>query len=346
MAERTTAGRLGAQQPGIKEAAIASRRNLRRRAWRMLRRGRLGLVGLIILTIITLAAIFAPFVTRHDPKVGDLTVNRRCPAFTTCPVLGGGGNTGQAQPSTIGGFTLPGAGATTSAPPKGSLEYPLGTDANGRDVFTRIVYAARISLIVGVAAVLLGGLVGVVAGLVCGFYGGVVDAVIMRLADIQLAFPFILLAIAIVAVLGGSLLNVILVLGIGSWVPYARLVRGQVLSAKQQEYIIAARTIGARDPVILFRHLLPNVITPAIVIATFGIAAAIIGEATLSFLGVGIQPPEPTWGNMLADGRAYVASAWWLATFPGIAILITVLSINMIGDWVRDVLDPRLRNTD
>ena len=347
MAERTTAAQLKAQQPGLKEAAATSRRNARRRAWRMLRRGRLGLVGLILLAIIALAAIFAPLVAPHDPLVGDLDVSRKCPAFTTCPNLGGAvGGQGQAQPSSIGGFNLPGAAAGASAPPRGSLEYPLGTDANGRDVFSRIVYAARVSLVVGVAAVLLGGLVGVVAGLVCGFYGGVIDAVIMRIADIQLAFPFILLAIAIVAVLGGGLLNVILVLGIGSWVPYARLVRGQVLSAKQQEYIIASRTIGARDPAILFRHLLPNVLTPAIIIATFGIAAAIIGEATLSFLGVGIRPPTPTWGNMLADGRAYVASAWWLATFPGVAILVTVLSINMIGDWVRDVLDPRLRNTD
>lgn len=347
MAERTAAGRLGAQQPGIKEAAAASRRNMRRRAWRMLRRGRLGLVGVVLLLIIAVSAIFAPLIAPHDPLVGKLEDSRKCPAFTTCPNLGGvAGGSGQAQPSVIGGFTLPGATTNTGAPPKGSLEYPLGTDANGRDVFSRMVYAARVSLIVGITAVLIGGLVGVVAGLLCGFYGGVVDAIIMRIADIQLAFPFILLAIAIVAVLGGGLFNVILVLGIGSWVPYARLVRGQVLSAKQQEYVIAARTIGARDPAILFRHLLPNVITPAIIIATFGIAAAIIGEATLSFLGVGIRPPTPTWGNMLADGRAYVASAWWLATFPGIAILITVLSINMIGDWVRDVLDPRLRNTD
>lgn len=343
MAERTTAGQLKAQQPGIREAAIASRRNLRRRAWRMLRRGRLGLVGLVLLSIIALAAIFAPLVAPHDPLVGKLEDNRKCPAFTTCPILGGGVS---GQPTSIGGFNLPGSAAGASAKPKGSMEYPLGTDANGRDVFSRIVYAARVSLIVGITAVLIGGIVGVVAGLLCGFYGGVIDAVIMRLADIQLAFPFILLAIAIVAVLGGGLFNVILVLGIGSWVPYARLVRGQVLSAKQQEYIIAARTIGARDGAVLFRHLLPNVITPAIIIATFGIASAIIGEATLSFLGVGIRPPTPTWGNMLADGRAYVASAWWLATFPGIAILITVLSINMIGDWIRDVLDPRLRNTD
>jgi peptide/nickel transport system permease protein len=139
---------------------------------------------------------------------------------------------------------------------------------------------------------------------------------------------------------------VIVVLGIGSWVPYARIVRGQVFSAKNQEYVLAARTIGAQDTLVLFRHILPNVTTPAIIVATFGVAAAIIGEATLSFLGVGIQAPTPTWGNMLADGRAYVGSAWWLATFPGVAIMLTVLSINVIGDWVRDYLDPRLRNVD
>lgn len=335
MAESTTAGQLNAQQSAFR---ASSRRNARQGIWRMLRRGRLGLVGLVLLLLITIAAIFAPFIAPHDPLVGKLEDSRKCPAYTTCPSLGGGG-----QPTSIGGFNLPGA-ASASAPPKGTLEYPLGTDANGRDVFSRIVYAARISLIVGISAVILGGLIGVIAGLLCGFYGGLIDTVIMRIADIQLAFPFILLAIAIVAVLGGGLFNVILVLGIGSWVPYARLVRGQVLSARQQEYILAARTIGARDSAILFRHLLPNVITPAIIIATFGIAAAIIGEATLSFLGVGINPPTPTWGNMLADGRAYVGSAWWLATFPGVAILLTVLSINMIGDWVRDILDPRLRN--
>ncbi len=347
MAEQSTAKATSpGEQSAIKQAEVIARRNSRRRAWRMLRRGRLGLVGLVLLILITLSAIFAPFVAPHDPLVGKLDASRRCPAFTTCPNLGGGGaaSGGQGQ-STTGDFKLPGAAATT-APPKGTMEYPLGTDANGRDVLSRIVYAARISLIVGVAAVLLGSFLGVVAGLLCGFYGGFVDTVIMRLADIQLAFPFILLAIAIVAVLGGGLFNVILVLGVGSWVPYARLVRGQVLSAKQQEYVVAARTIGAHDSSILFRHLLPNVVTPAIIVATFGIAAAIIGEATLSFLGVGINPPTPTWGNMLADGRAYVGSAWWLATFPGVAILLTVLSINLIGDWIRDVLDPRMRNTE
>jgi len=318
--------RPAAQDSALRAQHSALKRGARQRAWRTLRRGRLGLVGAAILLVIVLAAIFAPWIAPHDPFQGSLSASRRCPAFTTCPNLGGS--------------------FARTGPTRGSTEYLLGTDANGRDVLSRIIYAARISLIVGVTAVLIGGGIGVLAGLLTGYYGGALDAVIMRLADIQLAFPFILLAIAIVAVLGGGLLNVIVVLGIGSWVPYARVVRGQVLSAKHQEYVIAARTIGARDPAILFRHLLPNVITPAVIIATFGIAAAIIGEATLSFLGVGIRAPTPTWGNMLADGRAYVASAWWLATFPGIAIVLTVLSINMIGDWLRDFLDPRLRNID
>jgi peptide/nickel transport system permease protein len=320
------APRAADQDQDVRWATRAARRSGRRRAWRTLRRARLGMVGMVILLIITLAAIAAPWIAPHDPYQGNLSRSRRCPAFTTCPNLGGS--------------------FARTGPTRGTTENLLGTDPNGRDVLSRIIYAARISLIVGVTAVAIGGGLGIVAGLLSGYYGGPLDAIIMRIADIQLAFPFILLAIAIVAVLGGGLLNVIIVLGIGSWVPYARVVRGQVLSAKHQEYVIAARTIGARDPAILFRHMLPNVITPAIIIATFGVAAAIIGEATLSFLGVGIRAPTPTWGNMLADGRAYVASAWWLATFPGIAIVLTVLSINMIGDWLRDFLDPRLRNID
>jgi peptide/nickel transport system permease protein len=324
MAERGAAALLEREQ--LEEARRPAARGARTDLWRTLRRARLGLVGIVILAIIAVAAVAAPVIAPHDPYQGSLGVSRQCPAFTTCPNLGGS--------------------FARNTATEGSLEYPLGTDPNGRDVLSRIIYAAQISLIVGVTAVVIGGTVGVVAGLVSGYYGGWADSIIMRVADVQLAFPFILLAIAIVAVLGGGLMNVIIVLGIGSWVPYARIVRGQVLSAKSQEYVLAARTIGAQDAVILFRHILPNVITPAIIIATFGVAAAIIGEATLSFLGVGIQPPTPTWGNKLADGRAYVASAWWLATFPGLAIMLTVLSINVIGDWLRDYLDPRLRNVD
>jgi peptide/nickel transport system permease protein len=325
MSER---GAVAQWQAGEREDGFArpAGRGARRDAWRMLRRARLGLVGVVVLLIITLAAIAAPLIAPHDPLEGSLSVSRQCPAFTTCPNLGGS--------------------FARNTATEGSLEYPLGTDPNGRDVLSRIIYAAHISLIVGVTAVAIGGTLGVLAGLVSGYYGGALDSVLMRIADVQLAFPFILLAIMIVAVLGGGVTNVIIVLAIGSWVPYARIVRGQVLSAKNQEYVIAARTIGARDASVLFRHVLPNVITPAIIIATFGVAAAIIGEATLSFLGVGIQAPTPTWGNMLADGRAYVASAWWLATFPGLAIMLTVLSINVIGDWLRDYLDPRLRNLE
>jgi peptide/nickel transport system permease protein len=307
------------------EAALPPTRGVRRDLWRTLRRARLGLAGIVILLAIALAAIAAPLIAPHDPYQGDLGVSRQCPAFTTCPNLGGS--------------------FARTGPAKGTLQYPLGTDPNGRDVLSRIIYAAQISLIVGVTAVVIGGTVGVVAGLVSGYYGGAIDSIIMRIADVQLAFPFILLAIMIISVLGGGVVNVIIVLGIGSWVPYARVVRGQVLSARSQEYVLAARAIGAQDGLILYRHILPNVLTPAIIIATFGVAAAIIGEATLSFLGVGIQAPTPTWGNMLSDGRAYVASAWWLALFPGLAIMLTVLSINVIGDWLRDYLDPRLRNT-
>ena len=323
MAERGAVAQWEDEQ--VEEARRPATRGARHDLWRTLRRARLGMAGLFVLLIIAVAAIFAPLVAPHDPYEGSLGVSRRCPAFTTCPNLGG-------------------SFARTSAT-EGTTEYLLGTDVNGRDILSRIIFAARISLIVGVTAVAIGGTVGVVAGLLSGYYGGALDSLIMRIADVQLAFPFILLAIAIIAVLGGGLVNVIIVLGVGSWVPYARIVRGQVLSAKNQEYVLAARTVGAHDGVILFRHILPNVIAPAIIIGTFGMAAAIIGEATLSFLGVGIQAPTPTWGNMLADGRAYVASAWWLATFPGLAIMLTVLSINVIGDWLRDYLDPRLRHT-
>jgi peptide/nickel transport system permease protein len=324
MAEPSATALLDREQ--LEEARRPAIRGIRSDLWRTLRRARLGLAGIVILLVIAALAITAPLVAPHDPYQGSLSVSRQCPAFTTCPNLGGSfARTGSSE---------------------GTLEYPLGTDPNGRDVLSRIIYAAQISLIVGFTAVAIGGTVGVAAGLVSGYYGGTTDAILMRIADVQLAFPFILLAIMIVAVLGGGVFNVIVVLGIGSWVPYARVVRGQVLAARDQEYVIAARTIGATDRSVLFRHILPNVVTPAIIIATFGVAAAIIGEATLSFLGVGVQAPTPTWGNMLADGRAYVGSAWWLATFPGLAIMLTVLSINVIGDWLRDYLDPRLRNVE
>jgi peptide/nickel transport system permease protein len=294
-----------------------------RRALRMLRRNRLGVVGVVILSIVTIMAIFAPLLAPYDPVTdGDMFARLRCPWLTSCPVQG------------------------TDQTFNGTRDHVLGTDHLGRDILSRIIYGARVSLIVGITAVLLGAAFGSTLGLISGYYGKFVDTIIMRVGDVFLAFPFLLLAIALIAVLGGGLLNVIIVLAVASWVPYARLMRGSVLSAKQQEYVVAAQAIGVRDASLLFKHLLPNVVTPIIVFGTFAVAAAIIAEAGLSFLGLGVGGGRPTWGNMLADGRNYVSTAWWLATIPGIAIMLTVLSINLIGDWLRDVLDPRLRNIE
>ena len=224
----------------------------------------------------------------------------------------------------------------------GTLYHPLGTDTLGRDVLTRLLYGARVSLIVGLSAVVISGVLGVGLGLLSGYYGGRVDDVLMRLGDIQLAFPILVLAIALLAVLGASLGNVILVLGFSGWVTYARIVRGETLSLKQREFVEAARGIGAPDRIILWRHILPSVLPPVIVVATFSVARLIIAEASLSFLGLGVPPPTPSWGAMLDEGRNYITTGWWLAMFPGLAILFLVLGINLVGDWLRDVLDPRM----
>jgi len=232
-------------------------------------------------------------------------------------------------------------------PPKAvapSLEkYLLGGDQLGRDILSRIIYGARISLTVGVTAVLLSGSLGMLLGLLAGYYGGRTDEVIMRLADIQLAIPTILLAIALVGVLGPSLRNLILVLGITGWVIYARTIRGVVLSLREQQFVEAARALGSGDRRTLFRCILPNVWTPAIVVASQQVGFMIILESALSFLGLGVQPPTPTWGGMIADGRGYLATAWHVTTFPGLALMATVLAINFFGDGLRDILDPRLR---
>lgn len=218
----------------------------------------------------------------------------------------------------------------------------LGADALGRDILSRIIFGSQISLIVGIGAVLVQGGLGVFLGLLAGYYPRL-DNVIMRVADVQLGVPFFVLALAVIAVLGPGLNNIILVLGVTGWVLYARVVRGEVLSIRRREYIEAARVIGSADARILVRHILPNVTSSIIVIATLEVARMIIAEASLSFLGLGVQPPTPTWGGMVADGRNYVAVAWWVSTFPGLAILLTVLGINLLGDWLRDTLDPNLR---
>jgi len=224
-----------------------------------------------------------------------------------------------------------------------STQHLLGLDDLGRDVLSRIVFGARVSLRVGFSVVVIGSLIGVALGAMAGYFGGAWDVTIMRICDILLAFPGILLAIALVAVLGPSLNNVILALAAINWVGYARLVRGQVLKVREMEYVTAAKALGARSPRVITRHVLPNVINPVIVMATLGLAGAILAEAALSFLGLGVQPPTPSWGAMLTSGRQYLGIANHLAIFPGAAIMLAVMGLNFLGDGLIDALDPKYR---
>ena len=226
-------------------------------------------------------------------------------------------------------------------PPGG--RYLMGADLFGRDVFSRIVYGARVSLGIGAAVQASALTLGLALGLLSGFYGGWVDNLIMRLAEVIFAFPGLLFAIAIMAVIGPSLYNVFVALGLVSWTALARLVRGQVLTIKQQEYVDAARALGASNLRIIVRHILPNVVASAIVLVTLGIGSAILAEASLSFLGLGAQPPTPSWGSMLSAGRDYLRQAPWLSIYPGLAIFLTVMGFNLLGDGLRDLLDPRLQ---
>src|SRR5579859_1804373 len=221
--------------------------------------------------------------------------------------------------------------------------YLFGSDQYGRDVLSRVIYGGRVSLLVGPVAVGIALVPGVIVGLVAGYYGRWLDTLLMRIVDVMLAFPGVLLALAIVAVLGPSLTSLMIAVGISSIPTYARLTRASVLSAREQLYVDAARVVGANDAAILVRHILPNVVAPIVVVGSLGVGAAILIAATLSFLGLGSQPPTPEWGRMLSEGRQFLSSAWWISTFPGFAIMLTVLAINMIGDGLRDTLDPRLR---
>ena len=219
----------------------------------------------------------------------------------------------------------------------------LGTDAVGRDVLSRVILGSQLSLLISVSAVLIAAVIGSTIGLVSGFFRGATEAVIMRLADIWLAFPEILLALSVTAVLGPSVTNLIVALGLSRWVSYVRLVRGNVLSIREQEFVTAARSVGVSSPRIMFRHVLPNVFDVIVILAALHLGQMIILESALSFLGLGIQPPTPSWGGMIGDGRIYLHNAWWVATFPGLAIAITVLLAGLFGDAVRDALDPRFR---
>jgi peptide/nickel transport system permease protein len=271
---------------------------------------RTALFGLAVVVLVVLTAVAAPLLSPFDPIEQDL-----------------------------GDLRLKAPGFRDAA---GRL-HPLGTDHLGRDLLARVIYGARPALMVGFAAVVISGFIGMLAGLVSGYFGGRVDDALMRLADIQLAFPFILLAIAVIGVLGPSLKTIIAVIGVSSWVVYARIVRSAVLSLREREFVQAALALGSGDGRVLLRHILPNALTPWLVVATLDMARVIVIESALSFLGLGVQPPTPTWGGMLADGRVYISTAWWLATFPGLAILVTVLGINLFGDGLRDTLDPRLK---
>jgi peptide/nickel transport system permease protein len=266
------------------------------------------LAGLAVIAAVVVVAAFAPALAPSDP------VKNRLLDRLTPPMWAQGG----------------------------SARHPLGTDTLGRDVLSRLLHGARISLIVGLAAVLVAGVVGVGLGLVAGYRGGWADDLLMRLGDIQLAFPVLLLGVAVIAVLGASLANMILVLGASGWVTYARIARGETLSLKERDFVAAARALGAPASHVVTRHLLPNVLPSLMVVTTFSVARTIIAEASLSFLGLGLPPPAPSWGAMLDEGRNYITTGWWLALFPGLAILLLVLAINLCGDWLRDALDPRM----
>jgi peptide/nickel transport system permease protein len=223
--------------------------------------------------------------------------------------------------------------------------HPFGTDPLGRDVLARVVAGGKISLLVGITSVAGSVVVGVVMGLIAGYYRGFWDMLVMRFADIQLAMPFILLAITFIAIIGGSLTNTIILLIVSQWVQYARLVRGSVLSLREREFILSARAIGVKDWRIILQHLLPNLIGPVIVLMTLNVATNILLESSLTFLGMGVDPTIPSWGGMLADGRTYLQTAWWVSVFPGLAIMLTVLGLNLLGDWLRDTLDPTGRTS-
>jgi peptide/nickel transport system permease protein len=268
------------------------------------------ILALLILLVVLIVAIFGPAIAPMDPNRQNIMLRLAAP-------MADGPN---------------------------DQIFLMGSDALGRDAFSRLLYGARVSLLVGVAAILVGGTLGVSAGLVSGYFGGWIDDVLMRLGDIQLAFPFILLAIMFLVVLGPGLFNLILVLGIGQWVTYARIVRAQTLSLREKEFVEAARAMGDSTASIIFRTILPNIVAPLTVIASFNVASVILAEAALSFLGLGVPAEVPTWGSMLAQSRdQLIANKWWLAIFPGLAIVFTVLSFNIMGDWLRDFLDPRLK---
>ncbi len=275
----------------------------KREFWTRLKHHRMAMTGLALVLGLFLVSIFAPWLAPFDPDAIDLK-----------QVL---------------------------MPP--SPQHLLGTDTLGRDVLSRIIYGSRVSLKVGFVAVGLATLIGLLIGAVAGYYGGLVDQVLMRLVDLMLCIPVFFLILAVIAGLGPSIWNIMVVIGLTSWMGVARLVRAEFLSLREREFVAAARALGASDARLIFRHMLPNALAPVMVSATLGVAGAILTESALSFLGLGVQPPTPSWGNILTAGKDNIEIAWWLSLFPGLAILITVMSYNLLGEGIREAVDPRLK---
>lgn len=288
-------------------AAAGPKRHRVPRWLRMLWRSKTGLIGFVIVAVVLVFAVFAPWIAPYDPNAINPVDMLKPPAFME----------------------------------GGDMRYLLGTDNLGHDIFSRIVYGARISMLIGVCSVVVAGFIGTLFGLLAGYYGGILDAIIMRITDAFHAIPRTLLALVAVSVVsGGSVTTLIVVIGITGWITYARLIRSEVLSLKEREFVKAAITIGTPDRTIILRHILPNVFSSFIVVSTLAVATSILAESSLSFLGLGINPPNISWGGMLSTGRNYLATNWWVATMPGIALTLTVLGIMFLGNWLRDLLDP------
>lgn len=292
------------------ESTEAPRRSSKREgSLRRLARNPGGIVGLLLVGLVVLVAVLAPVLSPHEPARQNITSRLQPPFWAE----------------------------------GGSLDHPFGTDSVGRDILSRVIYGSRVSIFVGLVATAASALVGVSLGLIAGYLGGTSDSVISRVGDVQQAIPFLVLAIAVAALLGPGLRNLILVLALTTWVTFFRVVRGEVLSVREEQYVLGAQAIGASNVRIILRHILPNVAASIIVIATLLVANMIIFEASLSFLGLGVPSSIATWGRIVADGREYISDEWWIAVFPGLAILITVVGINLLGDWLREDLDPKWR---
>jgi ABC-type dipeptide/oligopeptide/nickel transport system permease subunit len=299
------AGEEVALEAGVAAPAPARSGAPLRRLWRF----KWGVVATLILLLVVGGALGAPWIAPYNPLIVDIQHRLGPPAWME----------------------------------GGTRAHPLGTDQIGRDLLSRVIYGGRVSLLIGTAAVLISSSIGVLLGLAAGYFVGRIDWIIMTVVNVMLTFPFVLLALAVIAVLGPSLVNMIVVLGVADWPLYARVIRAETLALREREFVMAGRALGMSHLRIVFRQILPNLVSVIVVIATLQVARVIILESFLSFLGLGVQPPTPAWGNMLGEGRVYMLNSWWIATFPGLAIFVTTLAINLMGNALRDWLDPHMK---